>query len=167
MAWWQQLLKLWLNKWILSLCCLYLVKCLVFTVNTFIVSFRVACFSKFEWSSDQYCFWEGNWRVRIKGKRNSFVKLTSDNFMVFWIHQVLILGWPQVSPHLFPGCGSPPQRSLPMFSCTVMSKSFATPLGCSPPGSSVHGIIISFSWRSFRHRDQTCISHIGRWILYH
>ena len=52
-------------------------------------------------------------------------------------------------------------------------------MDCSLPGSSVHGIFqarilewvaISFSRGSSRPRDQihiTCISHIGRQILYH
>ena len=52
-------------------------------------------------------------------------------------------------------------------------------MSCSPPGSSVLGIsqarilqwvAISFSRRSSQPRDQTrvsCISHIGRWMLYH
>jgi len=46
----------------------------------------------------------------------------------------------------------------------------------SPPGSAVRGIFqarilewvaISFSRESFWLRDQSCISCIGRWILYH
>ena len=53
------------------------------------------------------------------------------------------------------------------------------PMDCSLPGSSVHGVlqarilewvIIPFSRGSSRPRDQTCvscISCIGRWILYH
>ena len=53
------------------------------------------------------------------------------------------------------------------------------PMDCSPPGSSVHGIlqarilkwvVISSSRGSSRPRDQThvsCVSCIGRWILYH
>ena len=52
-------------------------------------------------------------------------------------------------------------------------------MDCSPPDSSVHGIfqtrilervVISFSRGPARPRDQTCISCvscIGRWILYH
>ena len=49
-------------------------------------------------------------------------------------------------------------------------------MDCSPPGSSVQGILqarileqvtISFFRESFRHRDHTCISYIGRQILYH
>ena len=53
------------------------------------------------------------------------------------------------------------------------------PMDCSPPGPSVHGtflvriiewVAISFSRGSSRPRDQTpvsCVSCIGRWILYH
>ena len=63
-------------------------------------------------------------------------------------------------------------------SCSV-GKSCPTlydPMGCSPPGSSVHGILqarilrwaaISFSRGSSQPRDQTHVSSIGRWILYH
>ena len=49
-------------------------------------------------------------------------------------------------------------------------------MDCSPPGSSVHGILqarildcvaISFSRESSQPRDQTCVPCIGRWILYH
>ena len=50
------------------------------------------------------------------------------------------------------------------------------PMGCSPPGSSVHGfsqvrilewVAISYSKGSSWPRDQTCISCIGRQIPYH
>ena len=50
------------------------------------------------------------------------------------------------------------------------------PMGCSPPGSSVHGILqvrtlewvaISFCRGSSWPRDRTCVSWTGRWILYH
>ena len=50
------------------------------------------------------------------------------------------------------------------------------PVDCSPPGSSVHRIpqtrilewvAISVSRESSRTRDWTCVSCIGRWILYH
>ena len=53
---------------------------------------------------------------------------------------------------------------------------FCDPKDCSPPGSSAHGIFqvrilekvsISYSRESSRPRDQTHISCIGRWILYH
>ena len=49
-------------------------------------------------------------------------------------------------------------------------------MDCSPPGSSVHGlsqerilewVAISFSRGSSQSKDQTCISWIGRQILYH
>jgi len=57
-----------------------------------------------------------------------------------------------------------------------MFDSFVTPMDCSPPGFSVHGIsqagilewvAISSSMGSSRPRDWTGISCIGRWILYH
>ena len=50
------------------------------------------------------------------------------------------------------------------------------PLDCSPPIISVHGILqarilewvsISFSRGSSRPKDSTCVSYIGRQILYH
>ena len=50
------------------------------------------------------------------------------------------------------------------------------PMDCSPPGSSVHGILqarilewvaISSSRESFWPRDRTCVSCAGRQILYH
>ena len=50
------------------------------------------------------------------------------------------------------------------------------PMDCSPQGSSVHGILqaripewvaISFCRGSSQTRDQTQVSCIGRWILYH
>ena len=61
-------------------------------------------------------------------------------------------------------------KSFP--SCLVLCNS----MDCNPPGSSVHGILqarilervaISFFRRSFLSRDQTRVSIIGRWILYH
>ena len=51
-----------------------------------------------------------------------------------------------------------------------------SPVDCSPPGSSVHGIFqarmleavaIFSSGGSFRRRDRTCVSNNGSWILYH
>ena len=48
-----------------------------------------------------------------------------------------------------------------------MSKLFCDPKDYSPPGSSVHGISISFSRGSCQHRDRSCISCIGRRIFYH
>ena len=50
------------------------------------------------------------------------------------------------------------------------------PHGLHLPGSSVHGILqartlewvaISFSWESSPPRNQSCISCIGSWVLYH
>ena len=55
--------------------------------------------------------------------------------------------------------------------CSVVSN-LCDPMDCSPPGSSVHGIsqewvAISSSRGSSRPGGQTCVSCIGRWILYH
>ena len=59
---------------------------------------------------------------------------------------------------------------------TKISLTLFAPIDCSPPGSSVHGIsqagileqfAISFSRVSSWSRDQTHISCIGRWNLYH
>ena len=59
---------------------------------------------------------------------------------------------------------------------SVPVQSWADPMDCSLPGSSIHGILqarilewvaISFSRRSSPPRDRTCISCIGRLILYH
>ena len=55
---------------------------------------------------------------------------------------------------------------------------FCDPMDYSPPGSSVQGIwisqarilewvAISSSKESSRHRDQTWVSCIGRWLVYH
>ena len=56
---------------------------------------------------------------------------------------------------------------------------FCDPVDCSPPGSSIHGILqarilewvaISFSRGSSLSRDRTQVSYIsciGRWVLYH
>ena len=50
------------------------------------------------------------------------------------------------------------------------------PMDCSPPGSSVHGlsqarmlewVVLPFSMGSSQPRDQTRVSCISRWILYH
>ena len=81
----------------------------------------------------------------------------------------MVLGWLGVVP-------TPNLRSLApesrvnvgvLFSCSVVSDSFATPMGYSPPGSSVHGIsqarilqwvAISSSRGSSQNRDQTRVS---------
>ena len=63
-----------------------------------------------------------------------------------------------------------------MFSRQVPLQLFCDPMGYSPPGFSVYGIsqasilewvVISFSRRSSKPREQTCIYGIGKWILYH
>ena len=62
--------------------------------------------------------------------------------------------------------------------CSVIQSCprLCNPMNYSPPGSSVHGILqarilewfaISSSRGSLRLRDQTCVSCIGRQILYH
>ena len=63
--------------------------------------------------------------------------------------------------------------------CCLVTQSCLTlcePMNCSPPASSVHGILqarilewvaLSFSRGSSQPRDWTHISWIGRWILYH
>ena len=63
-------------------------------------------------------------------------------------------------------------------SCCLVAKSYLTvcgPVDGSPSGSSVHGIsqarilkwvAILYCRRSPRSRDQTCVSCIGKWILY-
>ena len=59
------------------------------------------------------------------------------------------------------------------FCCYLVTKSCPTlcdPVDCSPPGSSVRGIsqaTISFCKGSFQPRDQTRVSCIARWIIYH
>ena len=62
--------------------------------------------------------------------------------------------------------------------CTQSCSTLCQSMNCSPPGSSDHGILqakilqwaaISYSRGSSQPRDQTCvscISCIGRWILY-
>ena len=68
--------------------------------------------------------------------------------------------------------------SVCVLRCPAVSDS-CSPMDCSPPGSSVHGILqarilewvaISFSTRLSQSSDQihvTCLSYIGRRILYH
>ena len=63
--------------------------------------------------------------------------------------------------------------------CAQLCLTLWSPVNCSPPGSSVHGIFqarilelvaITFSRGSSWPRDWTCVSCIcciGRWILYH
>ena len=61
--------------------------------------------------------------------------------------------------------------------CCLVAQSCPTlcnPVDCGPPGSSVDGILLSMEWvaisfsrGSSQTRDWTCVSCIGRWILYH
>ena len=62
-----------------------------------------------------------------------------------------------------------------LVSATQLCLTLCDPMDCSPPGSSVHGILqasilervaMPSSKRSSRPRDQTHVSCIGRWILY-
>ena len=91
--------------------------------------------------------------------------------------------WGSLSPLLFPmGKALELMSSMGFWSRKVkvlVAQSCLTlwdPMDCSPPGSSVHGIlqtrilewaVIYFSRGSSRPRDQTHISCIGRQILYH
>ena len=66
-----------------------------------------------------------------------------------------------------------------IFLCSLVTKSCPTPcdpMDCSPPGSSVYGllqarilerVVISFSRGSSQPRVQTHVSCIGRWVLHH
>ena len=63
-----------------------------------------------------------------------------------------------------------------LFSCQVVSDSFATPWTVAYKDPLVHGIFqarilewvaISFSRGSFCPRVKTCVSYTGRLILYH
>ena len=58
---------------------------------------------------------------------------------------------------------------------TQLCPAVCDPVNYSPPGFSVHGILqarilewvaISSSWESSQPRDRTCVSCIGKWILY-
>ena len=87
-------------------------------------------------------------------------------------------------PHPFLDTDEPPRCEdtlmcvcvcLCVLSCSVVPDS-CIPMDCSPLGSSVHGIFqarilkqvaVSYSRRSSLHRNQTCVSCIGRQILYH
>jgi len=63
--------------------------------------------------------------------------------------------------------------------CSQLCLTLCDPMDCSPPGSSVHGILqarilewvtISYSRGSSQPRDQTdisCGSCTGRWVVYH
>ena len=77
--------------------------------------------------------------------------------------------------HLF-GCFTGISQLCMICVHTQLWLTLCNPMDCGPPGSSVHGIIparilesvaISSSRESFWPGDQTCISGIGRQILYH
>ena len=60
--------------------------------------------------------------------------------------------------------------------CALSGVRLCDPVDCSLPGSSVHGILqarilqrvaMPSSRGSSRPRGQTCVSCIGRWVLYH
>ena len=68
-------------------------------------------------------------------------------------------------------------HSLPSCCCLVIQfcPILCDPMDCSLPGSSVHGIfqarilkwvVTTFSRGSSPPRDWTCVSFIGRWVLY-
>ena len=63
-----------------------------------------------------------------------------------------------------------------MCACSFAQSDSCDPKDCSPPGFSVHGIsqaeilewvAISFSRGFSQSMDWTCVSCIGRWLLYH
>ena len=69
-----------------------------------------------------------------------------------------------------------PHYSMCACSVTQWCPTLCDPMNCSPPGSFVHRILqtrilewvaISSSRGSSQPRDQTCVSCIGRQILYH
>ena len=68
------------------------------------------------------------------------------------------------------------QRCIHACLAAQLCLTFCDPMDCHPPGSSVHGILqarilewvaIFFSKWSSQPSDQTQVSCIGRWILYH
>ena len=101
-------------------------------------------------------------------------------------HPLVQRGWEQRSPRAADGrisretVYSRPCNSISMcvslFKHSVVSGSFENPMDCSPPGASGHGIsqarilewvAPSFSRGSSQLKDRTCVSCIGRQILYH
>ena len=98
-------------------------------------------------------------------------------------HRIALAKWPPLKSLQAINAGEGVEKREPscaaVHACSVMSFSLRGPMDCSPPGSSVHGILqarilewvtISFSRGSFPLRDRTCISSvssIGRQILYH
>ena len=92
----------------------------------------------------------------------------------------MLLSKGDTCPYCVNCCVSRPSRWVPrqQMDCCLVAESCATfcdPMDCSPPGSSVYGIskvrlkwvAISSSRGSSWTRNQTHVSFIGRWVLYH
>ena len=104
---------------------------------------------------------------------------SSRNNIVYYIYRILclysLLYLYSQSAQLSIACFHIP---MCMCVCVQWRPTLCGPMGCSPPGSSVHGIfqarvlawvVLSSSRGSSRPRDQThtsCISCLGRQILY-
>ena len=144
-------------------------------------------FSRAAWD----VIWEMSWRVRLP----EWLKTSDDTKIPHLTRQVvghpLFEDWPYfvyVNRFLLPWnkdeCRSREyllgiRCCLNVCSVTQLCLTLCDPLDCSPPGSSVHGILqarilewvaISSSRGSSWPRDWTHISYVsctGRWILYH
>ena len=81
-----------------------------------------------------------------------------------------------------PTTSDPARHSLilsatpPLWNCRQKTLTLCEPMDCSPPGSSVHGVLqarilewvaISFCRGSSRPRNRTWVSCTSRWVLYH
>ena len=87
--------------------------------------------------------------------------------MDMWVEPIRVFSWTSL-PKL--------RRKSFLLWGAQLCPTLCNPMDCGPLCSSVHGICqtrilewaaISFSGGSFQPRDQTCISCIGKWILYH
>ena len=98
------------------------------------------------------------------------------------LHSSVVVYWTpsNLGGHLFAFLccpwGSRGKNTVQFSSIAQLCPTLCDPMDCSPPGSSVHGIIpvgilewaaISCSRGSSWPRDWTLVSCIGRWILYH
>ena len=120
----------------------------------------------------------GVWQARVIS--SILLKIQEEgggnNPVPFWSKTLVIT----VSAHSGSGHGHRawlhPQLQVPanVSMCCLVAQLYLTL--CDPrdlPGSSVHGILqariltISFSRGSSCPRDKTCVSCIGRWVLYH
>ena len=91
-----------------------------------------------------------------------------------WLLFHCVLTWP-----LLWDCRDPGISSYCALYSAQLHATLCSPVDCSPPGSSAHGIFqarileqgtLSYSRGSSWSRDRTCfscVSCIGRWILYH